>query len=724
MASHTQSRLLVELSPYSLQLARVEGDRLEAFRECARDPAAVAAALAEILPAGIGANPVSVLFAPSANFLLLANADDAAAIRSPKGLLTYAGNAAHGFSGPLNVSAWDSASGLRVDPVGSEAWTIALTTSAEVEAAKAQLASFGLPVESLRLALPTRMGSVVTALQDMPESTRVVLWDLGETSANLVLISAGGDEAASQVAAGFRQIFEAVQAGLGLKFRAAAAKLFFNADYDFAETAGPIAERLALLLRPAIAALGGPATTLQVTGLPAGQTWLAKAVASALDLTLLAPDVPAFSLQCGLSGNAINASLPTTALGLVFEAAPDASGENAWRPGWLEAAPAAAPLPASAPIASSSAASAPAEAPASQSGIKPLITLFPTPAGAAPQTVASAATATALAVEADAPKVAPVVKPLFTGVPATKPAPVIATTVAAATAPIAAPVPALVAAVKPVTSVVEAVEIAPKKKSGLIIAVVAVVVLLAAGGGFFAMNGSSKAVAAAPQLSAEEQRLMEVEDARLLAEELKSPRSFRNDRYSFEISDRGLITKLNGTKFTPLVDEFGWFELQGSIQGAGGKQEWFNGASMSDRDYKTTINKTVRNGAVVFEVTGTHPRFKLETLITCLQKSVKVRTVFTPINMTDPRGALSGVLSVKMTRKSLVPGQKTTVENGGLSFATEVGPVSVTFNNDVWGRSGDEGKQTVAAGSNLVFFYFAGQPDAKRNVLESELLLP
>jgi len=41
---------------------------------------------------------------------------------------------------------------------------------------------------------------------------------------------------------GFPQIFEAVQAGLGLKFRSAAAKLFFNNDYDFSETAGPVAE--------------------------------------------------------------------------------------------------------------------------------------------------------------------------------------------------------------------------------------------------------------------------------------------------------------------------------------------------------------------------------------------------------------------------------------------------------------------------------------------------
>ncbi|MET0262484.1 MAG: hypothetical protein ABW223_06275, partial [Rariglobus sp.] len=337
MTSQSAPQLLVEFAPHSLQLALVgPGGRLDGFKECALDAAAVAAAVGELAP-GTTPAAVQVLLVPHASFTTRANAEEAASIRTAKSLLSHAESAANGIAVPLSVAGVDSATGQRIDTVGSSPWLLAGAGTAQIDSAKAQLASLGLPVGTLRLALPVRIGSVVTALQDMPESTRVLVWQVGETDAQLACVSASGCEAAGVVAAGFIQVFEAVQAGLGLKFRAAAGKLFFNNDYDFSETAGPIAERLAALLRPAIATLGCSPTVLHVAGLPAGQAWLAKAVASALDISLLSPDMPAFCAQCGLTGKAVDAALPASALGLLFHAAPRGTNERGWAPDWLDA---------------------------------------------------------------------------------------------------------------------------------------------------------------------------------------------------------------------------------------------------------------------------------------------------------------------------------------------------------------------------------------------------
>lgn len=703
MTTSNSSRILVDLSPHSLQLVRLENGRVVAFRECRPEAAATAAALAELggTPAGVDA-----VFSPASRFLSLSGGREAASIRTARSLLAHAETVSGGLTPPLATTAVDAASGLSVGTVGSSPWILAGTTAAEVEAARARLASAGLAVGRLRLALPVRIGSVVTALQDMPETSRVLLWDLGDGDASLACVAAGGCEGATRAEAGYRQVFEAVQAGLGLKFRAAASKLFFNPGFDFTETAGPIAERVAVLLRPAIGGLGGAPTMLHVTGLPAAQAWFAKAVASALDLDVFAPDVSVFYTQQGV----VDGAPPASALGLLFHASqPD--GE-AWRPDWLDAAaPETAPAPVAPPseggsggqpagAATSAAPAAPKQPPAQAPAAKPAPPVAPVAVAEAPEPVRKAAPAPRAAGKAapSSPEAAPPVAEVATGAPSAP---------AAGTGAMPSEKPR-------------------KKNTVLVAAAVAAVVVLGGGGIWMAMSGSGGAATAvaSQEMTAEERRLQEIEDARLLAEELKAPRSYRNERYNFEISDRGAISKLIGVKFTPVIDEFGWFELQGSFTGDSGRQEWFNAGGMSDRDYRVTINKAVRNGVVVFEIAGVHPRFKLDTLISCLPSSVRVRTVFTPINMNDKRGRLSGVLDMKMNRRSLVPGQRATLEANSVSYATQAGPVAVRFNSDVWGRAGEEDRQAVVAGGNLVFFYFAGEPDAKRNVLEAEIMLP
>ncbi len=748
MASQSAPRLLVEFAAHSLQLALVDaGGRLTGFSKSAVTAEAVTAALAELSP-GAPTAPVHVLLVPTAGFVLRSNAEEATSMRTPKTLLARAEAAATDLAAPLQVVAFDAANGRRVETVGSAPWVLAGTATELVDAAKDQLKELGLVAADVSLALPVHVGAVVAALQDMPESTRVLVWQIGESDAQLTCVSAGGCEAAGSVAAGFTQIFEAVQAGLGLKFRAAASKLFFNDAYDFSETAGPIAERIAALLRPAIASLGCAPTALYVSGLPVGQAWLAKAVTAALEVAPLTPDMAAFCAQRRLSGPAVNAELPTSALGLLFKAS--GGDEPTWQPGWLDAnapVPVAAPAPAPAPkaaaptpapevkaapapapvvapkpepvpvpVASSGVASAPAAAPAPKPvPVAPKPAPAPSPAPAKPVPAAkpqpnppkpaAKPIAPAPVIKPDAPAPAPVAAPAAT-IPPSAPEPV----PVAAKAPAAQPVP------------VASADTAKKKPIGLYAAIAAVVVL--GGVGAVLMTGGSDdetSVASSPAETQVEQRLREEEQARMLAEELKNPRSFRNERYSFEVSDRGFLRKLVGVGNRTIIDEFGWFELQGTFTGTA---KPFYAGTISDNDYVPSINKTVRDGRVVFEIKGKHPRFSIDTLVTCLPTSLKIHTVFTPINMEEPRGPISGVYMVKMNRQSLSLGQRAEVAPGSVTYSTQSGPVVMNFNGDAWGQAGEAGKQTVAVGSNLVFFYFAGGTDPKHNVLTTELTLP
>lgn len=253
MASQSAPRLIAELGAHSLQLACVDASgRLVGYKQCGVDAASVASALGGLSPCTTVSSVQAVLVS-SSGFVLRAAAEEAASMRTPKSLLGRAETAGAALAPPFSVVAFDSATGLRVDTVGSTPWVLAGIATERLDAAKSQLEAFGLSAPVVQLALPVRIGSVVAALQDMPESTRVLVWQIGETNSQIACVSAAGCEAVGEMPVGFPQIFEAVKAGLGLKFRAAATKLFFNADYDFSETAGPIAERLAALLRPAIA---------------------------------------------------------------------------------------------------------------------------------------------------------------------------------------------------------------------------------------------------------------------------------------------------------------------------------------------------------------------------------------------------------------------------------------------------------------------------------------
>jgi hypothetical protein len=719
MATPSPSRLLVELAAHSVQLLAVDAaGQILGYVECTPDAASVTAALAQI-GANVGPAQVQALLHPSPSFVVRASGEESASIRTVKSLWARAESAAQTGADDFKAVAFDGTTGNRVDTVGSSPWVIAGAASEQLDAAKARLESLGLAAAEVNLGLPARLGAVALTLQDLPESTRVLVWQIGETDAVVSCVSAVGCEAVATIPVGFPQLFDAVQAGLGLRFRAAATKLFFNASYDFTDAAGPIAERLAALLRPAITALGVTPTTLHVAGLPTGQMWLARALSSALELDLLTPDLPAFCAQRRLSGPGAESNLSVAALGLLLQASHRDGAEAPWLPSWLDTSAAVvvtAPAPAPAAPAPVAAVSTPvkvdpaASEPVLAAAAKPV----PVPAGAG-----------------GGPKSAVAAKPAIVG--ATKPAVPVASVKPAVAAKLAKPVAEVPAVVLPAVEDeplvvedvgVEAAAVVPKKKPvALLAAVAAVVVLGGLGAVMFSGGGAAKAgaVAEVTKVSPEELQRREQENARLEAEELASPRSFRNTNYSFEVSDRGYLRKLTDKNKRVLVDEFGWIELQGSFAGTG---KPFTAGTMSDSDFTPSVTKAVREGTVVFEIKGTHARFNLTTLVTCLPKSLRVETVFTPIQMTEYRGPLALVYSVKMNRSALALGQRGVVTPGAVSFETQSGAVGMKFDPAIWGPVGEAGKQTVTVGGNLVLFNFAGGAEPQNNVLNAELVLP
>jgi hypothetical protein len=431
---------------------------------------------------------------------------------------------------------------------------------------------------------------------------------------------------------------------------------------------------------------------LHVTGLPAAQAWLAKAVAAALEIEVFAPKTGGFCAQCGLKGDA-----PAGALGLLFQAAP---GE-AWRQSWLDAsmpALASAPAPKQVKMATQAPVKTPAPVPASvAAGSAPA----PAPAPAAPKPRVASPTPAPVAHVAHVAKSKPVQKPVA-------PAPVIIRE--------AAPEPAVLPALRYAAP-------STQKPTVLIGALVSAVVVLGGATAFFAAKngGNERGAVAAPVFSTEEIRVREMEQARMLAEELKNPRSFRNERYSFEVSDRGFLRKLVGVGNRTLIDEFGWLELQGTISGTSTP---FTAGTITDQAYVSSINKTVRDGKVVFEIKGVHPRFTMDTLVTCLPTTLLIETTFKPFNMVEARGLLSGTYMVKMNRQSLALGQRAVSEPGKVSYTTQSGQVVLKFNGDTWGPAGEAGKQAVIVASNLVFFDFAGNGPPAGTVLKAELTLP
>ena len=345
----TANRVFLEISPHSLQIAVIAGRRLVACGDYAFDEKE---ALAAFIASNDVKNVALALVSPRQSFVRLSGGEGVT-VRSEEGLLACAQAMSTGLSAPLSAVACDAITGKQVDPVGQEPWLLAGTTVDCLTAARDQLAALGLPTPTLTaLALPAQLGTVVATLQDMPASARVAVLALGENDSVLCLVAAGGVEAVRPVAVGYTQIFDAVQVELGLKFRAAAPKLFFNASYDFADAAEKIAARLAASVQGVLSEFGDRPGILHVTNLPEKQEWLGLAMGQALGMTAWTPDAAKICSQLEMQV-AAEITPKANTLRLIQLAASNDATKTAWLPFPLgnRPKPAATPMVAPAPVA-------------------------------------------------------------------------------------------------------------------------------------------------------------------------------------------------------------------------------------------------------------------------------------------------------------------------------------------------------------------------------------
>jgi hypothetical protein len=201
-------------------------------------------------------------------------------------------------------------------------------------------------------------------------------------------------------------------------------------------------------------------------------------------------------------------------------------------------------------------------------------------------------------------------------------------------------------------------------------------------------------------------------------------RRFGNERYRFEVTEKGFIQALASSRDEVLVESAAGISLQGSYVGTDGRRKWFNVGGVDDIGYQATVNKTVRDGVTVFDVKVTHPRFELAQTFSCLPDSIKVSAKFTPINLRDPRGVIAAVHSVRLSPVALNPSLRMRATSDGFAYAMKAGTLRINHDNATWARDGADGRQTIIAGENGAAFHFTETTEASRNTLNYEIVLP
>ncbi|HSI08960.1 MAG TPA: hypothetical protein VK985_10275 [Rariglobus sp.] len=685
----TASVAFAELTAHTLSLAVLSGRKVTALRSFSLDAKAdIAAFVAEHQISGV--TRASVLGAQ--NFFHPSSEEETASVRQPAALLAHIAKLPHGFVGtPFSVVV-DAGTGVLPAPTTPSPWIATVVEASEIEDAKAKLAELGLAPAAVTLAAPAQFGVIAASLS--PGETALVLLP-GENDAHIAWVGTDGTQALAVVPAGYAQMFEAVQTGLGLKFKTAAGKLFYNENYDFSEAAPKVAAALA----PAIQAFltDAPATHLHIAGLISSQTWLVNNLAVSLKLTPWAPAGAALASHLTLDAGSVAITSSTAG---VLPLASAGANDTAWVQSSLDTQ--AAKVKPAAP--------APAAKPAVVAPVKPAQAAAPVAKPAAPALAAK-----------PAPKPAPAVIESVKAQPASKPAPKPAASQPPAAAPVAKASPSPAAKSKTGPIII-----------GTTVVVVAAVVGLAA---FFKRPNSRTPAAQQPEAAAPA-----VTATKPVATAAPTPpaapavtsvdkfasdqRKFGNDRYRFEVADKGFIQALSTTSDEVLVESAAGISLQGSYVGTDGRRKWFNVGGVDDAGYVATVRKSVQAGVTVFDVKVTHPRFELTQTFSCLPRSIKVAAKFNPINLRDPRGVIAAVHSVRLSPVALNPTQRMKPAADNFSYAMKAGTLGVTFDSTYWVRDGIDGRQTVIAGENGVAFHFTDSTEPTRNLLNYEISLP
>jgi len=291
--------------------------------------------------------------------------------------------------GAVNFAAVLAEGGALLDGKGAR-WLLAGAPQEAVGASVALLRELKLEpvrVESATLSLLAACQAAVALARD---TGPVLIWEVGEKTSDLFMVGAEGVQSARRVAFGFDAVVDAIATEINLKFKASAAKLFFNDLYDFSESGPKVGARMAAQLQAEVSALalqaGKQPVQFVCAGFPARQQWFSDAVAKGLSLVAWQPDVAALGGKLGVKFAAGEVFSPSwhglLSLAGAFRA-DKPEHDAAWHPvlhrfgpAPVEEKVAPAPVPAPVPAAPSKPAAAPAPAPAAA---KPAAPAAPAP---------------------------------------------------------------------------------------------------------------------------------------------------------------------------------------------------------------------------------------------------------------------------------------------------------------------------------------------------------
>ena len=494
-----------------------------------------------------------------------------------------------------------------------------------------------------------------------------MVWVPGETAGKLWRVTAAGITGVRDVPAGFGQIFDAVQAELGLKFRAAASKLFFNDRYDFGDAAEKIAGRVGGFLKGGFE--GETPVALHVTGVPAGQAWFTEALAKSLGLPVwTAGDAP----------------VPV-------------AGE--WAPAWITAGNAIGAK------AAESAPAAPAPAgPAQAQVVKPSTKVVglppPAPARAPVQPVATVTTK---------PAAVPAVKKPVA------PQPVKSTPVKEPAKPVPGParsnpfpwVPVLLGLA--VLLLVTGLAVRLMKSKSVPEKVVATAAATAEAPKSVPVAVTAGQAATLPAV--------------LLESELKrDPMGYKGEAYQFTVSKKGVLLNLQAEgRGTPWVRHLGFMRLYGVTTMSDGTRVARRAGDMNSPEYQARVVKRVRDGLMVFDAEVEHPAFLLTQTFVCLPRSVKVEVRFKPKVLKDATGPLDAIYGVHFdTVEFTKPGAAPAVREGEVVYDTKAGPLIVRYDPGF----NSAGEKTVVADPALTSFVLATAGATTERTLNYEIVLP
>lgn len=319
MSAHDSNGYFVEIGEYSLILAKVnlsQRPRVVAdLREVwLGDNAAVDAAIKELKAEGEKGKAVALLRLKNRS-LFAADAALAKKVNSASAAEDYIKEALGADNYPANWS-WVSQKDGRPPEAGTP-WLLDATPATSTDEALRKIAGWSFDLLRCEAAILALAGAVSSAAKTASLGGPVLLCDVSELRSHLLLITGQGVSGFATIPAGFDAMAEATQGALGLKFRGSAARLMFNESYDFTDAAAKIAEPLVAGIRGALPSLGIAPGHLLCSGVLARQTWLTQAMASALNLKLLAIDAGSWATAQGVNLGAKGSEVAPSWLGVL-----------------------------------------------------------------------------------------------------------------------------------------------------------------------------------------------------------------------------------------------------------------------------------------------------------------------------------------------------------------------------------------------------------------------